>query len=232
MEMPANTSWGDENKMEISAQARRSTTTVNIRALHLAAALAVVLAPTSMANSVQGSTYHFSTSQTGTTTITSSAAGTYTDPAGGTFCVGPNADNCINSGLYGSYTFADTTATTATITFHFSGGTYSATGSFSIDLGNFVLPGGGHITGVTYGSGNLTAGSFTSVSWNGTDAVFTGTPNGFYTGGGGDVVFNVTEAPPTTPAPTLSQWGLLLLAGLLAGTAVFKLHRRSERVAS
>lgn len=207
---------------------------MNIRALHLAAALAVVLAPTSMA-AIQGSTYHFSTSQTGTTTITSSAAGTYTDPTGGTFCVGPNADNCAASGMFGSYTFADTTATTATITFHFSGSTNAATGSFSIDLGNFVLPGGGHITGVTYGSGNLAGGSFTSVSWNGTDAVFTGTPNGIYNAvGGQNVVFNVTMAPatPITPIPTLSQWGLLLFAGLLAGTAVFKLNRRSERVAS
>jgi hypothetical protein len=204
---------------------------VNIRALHLAAALAVVFASTSMANSIQGSTYHLSTSQTGTTTITSSP-GTYTDPTAEIFCVGPNSDNCNTSGMLGSYRFADTTATTATITFHFTGGTFSATGSFSVDLGNFVLPGGGHITGVTYGSGNLTGGSFTSVSWNGTDAVFTGTPSGAYTAvGGADVVFNVTEAPPA-PVPTLSQWGLLLLAGLLAGTAVFKLRRSSGRVAS
>jgi len=45
------------------------------------------------------------------------------------------------------------------------------------------------------------------------------------------VVFNVTVAPAAT-VPTLSQWGLFLLAGLLAGAAAIKLHRRSERGAS
>ena len=49
---------------------------------------------------------------------------------------------------------------------------------FVIDLRNFTNLGGDAITGVTYDSGNLLAGNFTSVTWNGTDAVFTGTPSG------------------------------------------------------
>jgi len=189
-----------------------------------------------MAAVIQGSTYHFSGSQTGTTTITAIggaplASATFTDPPGQNFCIGPNTDGCILSGMFGSFTFTDTGANTATITFHFTGSTFGASGSFSVDLGNFVLPGGGHITSVTYASGNIGLGSFTSVAWNGTDAIFTGTPNGSYAGGGGNVVFNVAVAPPAS-VPTLSQWGLLLLAGLLAAAAAFRLHRGFERVAS
>jgi len=41
----------------------------------------------------------------------------------------------------------------------------------------------------------------------------------------------ITNTPPAT-IPTLSEWGLLLLAGLLAGAAALELHRRNRQRAS
>jgi hypothetical protein len=90
-----------------------------------------------------------------------------------------------------------------------------APGTFSIDLGNFVLPDGDTITNVTYASGNLVSGNFSSVSWNGTDAVFTGSTASDYSAiGGRNVVFNVTEAPSTVPEPSFI-WLCTIVGGLL-----------------
>jgi hypothetical protein len=49
--------------------------------------------------------------------------------------------------------------------------------------------------------------------------------------------FAILYTPGSTPAPpaavpTLSQWGMLLLAGLLAGAAGIELHRRSQRASA
>jgi len=196
---------------------------LNIRALSLAAALAVVFASTSMAD-IMGSTYHFSTSTTGSTAITTSGAGTYTAPSNAGFCVGPPTSCGSGSGMSGSYLFTDVNPTLSTITFSFSGSTFSnVNGSFSIDLGNFVLPDGDSISNVTYASGNLAGGSFTGVTWNGTDAVFTGTAGSGYNAlGGKNVVFNVTEAAHV-PEPS----SVLLLFTVLGGfvTGVKKLRR-------
>jgi hypothetical protein len=54
---------------------------------------------------------------------------------------------------------------------------------------------------------------------------------------GAALTFSVTTAgitgtpgtPTTSPVPTLSEWGLLLLAGLLAAAAALQLHRRIRR---
>ena len=62
--------------------------------------------------------------------------------------------------------------------------------------------------------------------------------NMWFTEFGGNRIGRITAgaapAPtPTTPAvPTLSQWGMLLLAGLLAGAAALELQRRTRQRAS
>ena len=189
-----------------------------MKRLLLAASAAVVLASPAMAGIV-GSTYNFSTSTTGSTTLTSSGAGSYTDPANATFCVGPNLDNCSSSGMAGTYTFADINPTLSQITFQFSGDTLLANGSFSILLSDFANP-GTTITGVAFSSGNIdpTFDFSFGVSWDGTTATFTGTPSSFggYRGGG-SATFNVTLVPePSTCA---------LLGAGLAGLAAARRRR-------
>ena len=187
---------------------------MHLRALTLATALAVGLASTSMADLV-GSTYDFSAATTGSTAI-AATAGTYTDPANPGFCVGPPVACGAGAGLSGSFTFADVTPSTSTITFTFFGSTSGAgPGTFSIDLGNFT---GDPITSVTYGAGNLQQGDFSSVTWDGTHAIFTGSTGGEYGAiGGSTVVFNVT----TVPEPTS-----LLLLGAGVGLLAIRRKRR------
>jgi hypothetical protein len=202
---------------------------LNIRALNLAAALAVVFASTSMADIV-GSTYNFSASSTGTTTITSSGAGSYTDPTGAGFCVGPNSDNCTSSGMFGFYLFSQVSSTEDRIDFVFSGGTDNADGTFSIDLGNFVTLDGETITGVTYDSGNLAFdGDFSKVTWDGTDAIFTGTAgtSGYDAFGRSQVFFDVAVTPAaSTPEPSSVLLFGTLITGLIIGLKKTRLVSR------
>ena len=97
---------------------------MNIRALPLAAGLAVVFASTSMAD-IGGSTYDFTASATGNTAI-GATNGTYTDPANPGFCVGPPVACGFGAGVSGSFSFADITPTMSTITFPFFGSTAGA----------------------------------------------------------------------------------------------------------
>ena len=68
--------------------------------------------------------------------------------------------------MTGSFSFAQVSPTQDTITFTFSGNSpVDISGSFSIDIGNFKTIDGETITAVSYASGNLINGDFTSVSW-------------------------------------------------------------------
>lgn len=185
---------------------------MRMRALYLGTALSVVMAASANATIV-GSTYDFTASATGGTAILATN-GTYTDPANPGFCVGPPTACASGAGLSGAFTFAKVSPTSDTITFTFFGGTSGSVGTFAIDLGNFKTTDGESITDVTYASGNLTIGSFTSVTWNGTDAVFTGSGNPNYGAlGGQSVVFDVATSGASVPEPaSLTLFGTALLA--------------------
>ena len=79
-------------------------------------------------------------------------------------------DCAHNSGVSGSFTFAQVTPTEDTITFGFAGSTAGAgPGSFIIELGNFLTTDGEVIASISYASGTLD-GATTGVTWDGTDA--------------------------------------------------------------
>jgi hypothetical protein len=192
-----------------------------LAAAGIAATLALTQAPARA--DLKDATYHFSGSTTGNTTI-AATAGTYTDPANPGFCVGPSLGCAIGFGLSGSFAFTDLTPTSSTITFTFFGSTAGAApGTFVIDLGNFVTTDGDKITNVTYASGNLAGGDFNQVSWNGTDAVFTGSNPDFTALGGDTVVFDVTET--AAAVPEASTWAMMLIGFASLGFAAYRAKR-------
>jgi hypothetical protein len=178
-------------------------------------------------------THDFAVATTGLTTITSSPSGSYTDPNYGTFCVGPNFDNCTESGLAGSYTFTDLNSTLSQITFSFTGASLPTSGSFSIllsSLGNA----GTTITSIALNNSNLDPVEDFSfdVSWDGTTATFTGIPNtrfsDYYARQGRTAVFDVTlrQSGPSTPEVPEPSTYALLGAGLVS---LFVFRRRLSR---
>lgn len=171
-----------------------------------------------------GATYDFSTSTTGNTQI-GATPGAYTDPSNPGFCVGPPVSCGSGSGMSGSFTFADVSTNSSTITFTFFGSTDGAgPGTFSIDLSNFVTTDGEHITGITYGSGNLAGGDFTSVSWNGSEAIFTGSTSTDYNAvGGRSIVFDVSTAVPES-----KTWAMMLMGFIALGYAAHTRRSKGE----
>jgi Bacterial Ig-like domain (group 2) len=117
---------------------------------------------------------------TGTTTQTLSEA---TNTITFAFCVGPNADNCNSSGMYGTATISANQ-----VTFQFYGSTNSAAGSFVIYISGLTST----IDSVTPNTGSLGTGTFGLTSFTSNSMTFTGTTSsGFNAVGGLAFTFNV-----------------------------------------
>jgi hypothetical protein len=139
-----------------------------------------------------GLTVNGSTAVTGGTTISPlGSLGSAVVAAGPEFgfCVGPNLDNCVSSGLAGNVDLSDTQ-----VTFNFAGSTLNTTGSFIVTL-NFLTP---IIQNVSFNSGSLLGGTFGLTSFTPTQMVFTGSVGGggsYNAIGGRAVSFNVAAIP-------------------------------------
>jgi hypothetical protein len=167
--------------------------------------------------SIVGSTYDFTASESGNTVITPlGGPALHTDPANPGLCVGSTstAPDCASGpGLSGSFALGKVSPTVDTITFTFFGSTFLAgPGTFDVHLGHFTTLDGEVVKAVSHVSGELAEGDFSNVTFNGTDAVFTGSTSIDYNAlGGTSVVFGVVIS--TVPISTVpSRTALLCLA--------------------
>ena len=175
-----------------------------------------------------GATYDFATSTTGSTAI-GATPGIYTDPANPGFCVGPPVACASGEGLSGAFFFADVSPGSSIITFTFFGGTEGAgPGSFSIALSDFSTTDGEKITAISLSptSGNLFPGDFSSVSWDGATATFTGSTATEYGAiGGRSVSFDVSM----TAVPEPATWALMLMGFAGVGYAAYGRGAKGRR---
>jgi hypothetical protein len=187
---------------------------MKIRYIFFATALSMAFISSSMAGLV-GSAYD-GTLATPDTDWSVSPAGTnaysdVTDPL--SFCVsGTGATSC---GLSGLVSFSDVDADESDITFEFSGSVSAAAGdTFTVDLGDFVSPGGTVIASLDPTSNSLTDGTFQLESFNGSDAIFTGTvgADGSLRAGAGQAVVFHDAVVPEPASIFLSGCGLLSVA--------------------
>jgi hypothetical protein len=194
----------------------------------LVAGLALAFAPNANATIV-GSTYDFSTSQTGNTVLapapTAPTLVTGNPPA---FCVGSTsvAPACgANSGVTVIPSFSTVSPTLDQITVFGAGSTAGAgPGSFDLDLANFVTTDGEHVTGVSLAS-NTIGGATITETFNGSAIILTfTTTSDFNALGGASAVFNVATQP--VPAPLIGHGLLALLA---VGSVLF-VAKLSERI--
>jgi len=136
-----------------------------------------------------GNSVTFTTSETGSVTITPLGGPSSPEVVNGGsifgFCVGPNADNCVSSGVSGSVTI-----TANQVSFTFFGSTDPATGTFVIQINGFTTT----INNVTYDSGALAGGTFGLTSFTTNSMTFTGTASGagFNAIGGITITFDVS----------------------------------------
>jgi hypothetical protein len=197
------------------------------------AALAVMAAADARAGLV-GSSYGFSASSAGLTTITArnatpaSLSGPFVD--GGPnpeYCIGPNANGCVNSGMAGYFAFSDEPAgsLTSRITFYFGGSTFSAPGSFTLNLDNIRTTDGSTISKlpVDPASVPLALGTFGGRLVDATDLQFTGSTSSIYETRNfalTSFVFDVTETA-SLPEPV----SVVVLGAALVGLGLLRRRR-------
>lgn len=176
----------------------------------VAAAFFLLSASTAKANLI--GSYNVSTGTTGTVSMTSvPGPGPYSVGTTNAFSFCIDGNGCGSTGLDGFVT-----VTSTSVQFYFVGSTVSENGTFTIDLTGF----GNRITGVTYGSGSLLAGSLGLTSFDGSSMLFTGsTSTLFYAVGGRTITFNVTSVPEVSS-------GILLFSILLPGLLLVAWRRK------
>jgi hypothetical protein len=179
-------------------------------AVVLAGAIVVGAIATPAAASLVGATYSFDLS--GNTVTGASPDGTYTDPSNPGWCLGPNLDNCVGSGMSSTFSFGE-----STITFSFFGSTFSGAEPFTVSLSDFDTVDGSTILGIDLASSTF-GDSLILQSFDGTTAVFVGDPlDGVFDAvGGASVVFDVTLQPIPLPA------SFAFLASALAGIVLIR----------
>ncbi len=210
----------------------RDNQLMNLRCVFGAVVLSAVFLSSAMASLI-GSTYA-GTVATSASDLSVTAAGdnSYTDLTNPfAFCVtGQGQSGC---GLSGIVTFSNVGATESDITFQFSGSVTANSGdTFTVNLGDFVTLDGSVVSGVDPASpSSLGSGSFQLTSFDGADAIFTGTvgaDGSLAAVNGQAIVFDDALINPTTPEPASA-----LLAGCgLAALAVASFRKRASATAS